>query len=77
MCFIGCNVESLKSPEVSSNQLRRMTFEVQQQGPLIKPVEVQPASEMLMPPPTKVFFALNICRMTKNSNVSEAFSGKT
>ncbi|XP_042858518.1 kinesin-related protein 13-like [Penaeus japonicus] len=49
----GCSVDSLKSPEVSSNQLRRMTFEVQQQGPLIKPVEVQPASEMLMPPPTK------------------------
>ncbi|XP_047479643.1 uncharacterized protein LOC125032518 [Penaeus chinensis] len=50
---LGCNVENLKSPELSSNQLRRMTFEVQQHGPLIKPVEVQPASESLMPPPTK------------------------
>nr|XP_027218259.1 uncharacterized protein LOC113810810 [Penaeus vannamei] len=30
-----------------------MTFEVQQHSPLIKPVEVQPASEILMPPPTK------------------------
>ncbi|XP_037802306.1 uncharacterized protein LOC119596972 isoform X2 [Penaeus monodon] len=47
------SVENLKSPELSSNQLRRMTFEVQQHGPLIKPVEVPPASEVLMPPPTK------------------------
>lgn len=50
---LGCSFETLKSPVLSSNQLRRMTFEVQQHSPLIKPVEVQPASEILMPPPTK------------------------
>lgn len=59
-CFIGYSVENLKSPELSSNQLRRMTFEVQQHGPLIKPVEVPPASEVLMPPPTKVFFVIHV-----------------